>query len=485
MRDGGRAAIAVAVLAALAGCGGGSGRTKPTPRCVLASECPSPLACTQGYCVSMCRESRDCPSGERCVVAGEGNSCQPFEKATCLYNSDCTTPLVCSFDRQCRNQCKGDVDCAHGQRCTTSTHLCADPALDRTYDPAKNEFKDAPDAGVPDAGPGTPDGASDGQLDGASDGNLDGNLDGSTDRPVDAPSADAAAEHPSGALDGGTVVFDPCVPVDGGFAPEPIPSASPSLNDDRDHSTSLPLETSYSACLQTGADVDFYDFTVPAGGQGGFVVVSLSNVSAQIWATISSAATNATVLDFANPNPGANAYAWFAAAAGAEFRVAVFGQFKDGRSVGAYTITARYTPAVEPNEPNEDRAHATPLALGTTVSGLFFLGLEDDTVLTDPSDWFKVTLPVGSVTASLTNVPPNLRAQLRLYDATGAQLGESVATTFGADVTLTQPIGTAGTYYVRVNQGFGDLNANAIKAANSRTLPPSAAQPYSLTVTAQ
>ncbi|HVX93708.1 MAG TPA: PPC domain-containing protein [Polyangia bacterium] len=450
---------------------------------MLASECPSPLACMQGYCVSMCKESRDCPSSERCVVTGEGNSCQPFEKATCLYNSDCTTPLVCSFDRQCRNQCKGDVDCAHGQRCTASTHLCADPALDPTYDPAKNEFRDASDAGAADTGDAGP--SSDGGADGASDGAPVGASDGSTDLPVDAPAADAAAEHPSGALDGGTVVFDPCVPVDGGFAPEPTPPGAASLNDDRDHSTSLPVETSYSACLQTGADVDFYDVAVPAGGQGGFVVVSLTNVSAQIWATISSAATNATVLDFANPNPGANAYAWFAVAAGAEFRVAVFGAFKDSRSIGAYTITARYVQALEPNEPNEDRAHATPLALGTPVQGLFFLGLEDDTVLTDPSDWFKVTLPAGAMTASLTNVAANLRGQLRLFDAGGAQLAEAIANTFGADVTLTQTIATAGTYYVRVNQGFGDLNANATKGANSRTLPPSATQPYSLTVTAQ
>ena len=45
------------------------------------------------------------------------------------------------------------------------------------------------------------------------------------------------------------------------------------------------------------------------------------------------------------------------------------------------------------------RAQATPVTLGTPVQGLFFRGYIDDVTMTDPSDYYKVTLAAASVTA--------------------------------------------------------------------------------------
>ena len=137
----------------LGGCS--SSKAPATPKCLQNSECKDPLQCVQGYCVAQCQESRDCPNGERCIKATEGNTCQPPETATCQYNSQCTTPLVCSFDQKCREGCLATIDCPTGQFCTSGTHLCADPTIDTNYNFATNEFVGARDAGTGGAGGGT------------------------------------------------------------------------------------------------------------------------------------------------------------------------------------------------------------------------------------------------------------------------------------------------------------------------------------------
>ena len=129
-------------LAGLAGCGGGSSgqNQNPTPRCVRASDCTGALVCIQGFCVQQCLESKDCPTGQRCIPATGGNSCEPPEKSSCTYTSDCTIPLVCGLDQQCRAQCQSNIDCPSKQFCTSTTKLCADPSIDKNYDPTTNEF---------------------------------------------------------------------------------------------------------------------------------------------------------------------------------------------------------------------------------------------------------------------------------------------------------------------------------------------------------
>jgi hypothetical protein len=144
-------AMALTLVLLSAGCGGSSGN-KQTPRCALPSDCTGALTCIQGFCVSACVQSKDCPNGERCIPAAEGvgNSCQPPERTTCSYTSQCTRPLVCGLDQQCRAQCQSDIDCPSQQRCTAVTKLCADPTIDKNYDPVTNEFvaTSVPDGGT-------------------------------------------------------------------------------------------------------------------------------------------------------------------------------------------------------------------------------------------------------------------------------------------------------------------------------------------------
>ena len=172
-----------------AGCGSSS-KVPATPRCQLASDCQNLLQCVQGYCVVACKESRDCPSGGRCITTDKGSSCQPPETATCQYTSQCTVPLVCALDQECRNQCQADIDCPSGQKCTSVTHLCADPTIDKNYNPVTNEFVGMDDAGVADGS-------------GPSTSGLDAAADGAVDKAFDAPSV--ASEVGSTPVDGGAI----------------------------------------------------------------------------------------------------------------------------------------------------------------------------------------------------------------------------------------------------------------------------------------
>lgn len=142
------AAAALLALLTSVGCGGSSGgKPSPAPLCVRPSDCTGTLVCIQGFCVQPCETSKDCTGGERCIEATGGNSCQPPQKTSCVYTSDCTTPLVCAVDQQCRNQCHTDIDCPGGQRCTAITKLCADPNVDKNFDPTTDEFIVASDGG--------------------------------------------------------------------------------------------------------------------------------------------------------------------------------------------------------------------------------------------------------------------------------------------------------------------------------------------------
>jgi hypothetical protein len=181
----GRAAVAALLLIGAVGMGCGSSKAPPTPECVLNSDClkfqPPGLVCALGFCVKPCNISSDCPNNERCVIVGGavdggadsgaggagagtdgsvaakdagtavasvlGTACQAPETVLCHYTSDCKAPLVCGADQECRNQCQSDVDCAgynnqsDPQVCTVITHLCADPMVDKDYDPATMDFR--------------------------------------------------------------------------------------------------------------------------------------------------------------------------------------------------------------------------------------------------------------------------------------------------------------------------------------------------------
>ena len=144
----------VAFLLTVVSCGGGSSTPDPGAVCLKNSDCKSPLTCSFGRCMEACAEARDCPTGQQCVKNASGiNSCLLPEVEKCNYNSQCTSPLVCAADFHCRNQCLTKVDCATStQVCVLPDRVCAEPtAIDITT----GKLKDIPidgGAGGLDAG---------------------------------------------------------------------------------------------------------------------------------------------------------------------------------------------------------------------------------------------------------------------------------------------------------------------------------------------
>jgi hypothetical protein len=268
--------LTAAMAAILFGCGGSS-KPPVTPECLINSDClkysstPGSLTCALGYCVRPCTISSDCPGDERCIVIGvtstdggadassatvsDGSTslptaCEAPEQATCHYTSDCKSPLVCGIDLECRDQCHTNSDCPMLQVCTVNSHLCADPAVDKDYDPTTMDFRN-PD-GNTFAGPGGSPGTGGGSGTGTGGGSGTG-TGGSS-------SKDAAVDKPT--------LPPTCAAGLAGFHPSNLPAsvAIPS---------SLPT-TTVSTALTFDTDALTLSGPVPDGGQWTTMVVKMS-----------------------------------------------------------------------------------------------------------------------------------------------------------------------------------------------------------------
>jgi len=95
--------------------------------CTLNSECATPLICAFQRCHTACNESRDCPTGQRCVAADGGkNVCLLPDEEECVSDAGCQGDQVCAEDQECRDPCTDDDHCIGDQVCSTSD-TCADP----------------------------------------------------------------------------------------------------------------------------------------------------------------------------------------------------------------------------------------------------------------------------------------------------------------------------------------------------------------------
>ncbi len=88
--------------------------------CSINSDCASQLVCAFGRCHDQCKASRDCPSGQRCIVSTSAGVCQLAQETSCANGSLCQSGEVCGADQQCRVQCTASGGCVAGDYCLTS-----------------------------------------------------------------------------------------------------------------------------------------------------------------------------------------------------------------------------------------------------------------------------------------------------------------------------------------------------------------------------
>jgi hypothetical protein len=116
--------VALSWLAA--GCSDSSKKVDLGGGCLLNSDCNSPLSCTFGKCHTACVETRDCPLGQACVQTPGGGVCQFPADSDCQSSGGvCPAGQVCATDQRCRKICQTAADCLAGQACSTSG-ACAD-----------------------------------------------------------------------------------------------------------------------------------------------------------------------------------------------------------------------------------------------------------------------------------------------------------------------------------------------------------------------
>lgn len=259
-------------------------------------------------------------------------------------------------------------------------------------------------------------------------------------------------------------------------------------NETRDTAAAYTFGTSINGCLDVKAnpaDEDWYEMTAPSDMTGGFVQVKLTNVgNGTIQGTVYAVADNGEIRNEYSSGDGANLSLFFSAKAGAKYRVAIENIFAADAPY-KYTMQTTYTKVNDAYEPNDTRAEAKAMTLGTPVNGTLFAGYSNGSAPGDDdyADWFSVTLAANkAVQVKLENVPTSLNGHLVLYDNGGTEIAGLYSANEGASVTLdvtADKIPTAGTYYVLAKKIFVTGDA----AGKGDTLPTHFTSQYKLTVT--
>ena len=235
-------------------------------------------------------------------------------------------------------------------------------------------------------------------------------------------------------------------------------------NDSRETATPITLDTPYAGlCVanEDGSDeFDFYEITAPNDAAGGYVLVFITNVSAQGLAEIkvTGSQDSEQVVSAYKTDDGANLRAWFTVSPSAKYRIAVsrFGGGGGGRYT--YDLAVRYTKTVDAYEPNNSKMDAKLITKGTAiVASTAANSPRGDLIPADVEDWYKVVLTAGMVSVKVTANPADYECDVTLFDPSGVQVDEKYVTTEGADCILDATATTAGTYLIKQTR-FGGVS---------------------------
>jgi len=269
----------------------------------------------------------------------------------------------------------------------------------------------------------------------------------------------------------------------GGADPEQCP-----WGDQLEHDTPFGHGTSLRICALSGpTDTLRFALTTPdQPAAGGYIIVSVRNVKHTIRADAEiTPAGDSRKLDIPSQGNGLgdDLDTWFAAQARSQFFIDVANVFASPSiQPGDVTLSATFVPVPDSFEPNDTRAEAKPIALGTPIQAYAFNGYGQLGGV-QPNAWydrFKITLAAGTPTITLNGAPTDFPLSVSLDDpkmlsftATGSTLATGAVT-----VTPARPI-AAGDYFIVVNPSDNDVDA----FGPGSSPPDYATMPYSLTVT--
>ncbi len=251
-------------------------------------------------------------------------------------------------------------------------------------------------------------------------------------------------------------------------------------NDDRERATPYTLAAAVVGCVAARTDEDFYEFVVPNDPGGGYVQVAVTDVGPGIVRVrIHAASDNGEITEQFAANSGQSVTVFFPTAPGNKYRVAV-SDFASWRSPYTYRLSASYARVNDLFEPNDSRADARQVQVGTVVMAHLFAGRPSADELSPEAydDWFRVTLSAGAATVKLEDVASDLLGDLYLLDGQGNAIEHKFADTKGASVTARALTVAAGVHFVRAT-----VFAVPVSAGKGTTVPDHFTHPYRLTVT--
>lgn len=100
--------------------------------CIFNADCTEPLVCSARRCRAQCGSDRDCPRGEVCAGAGQPGKkvcVAPQSERLCAYNSECAPTSTCASG-VCHTVCGADVDCVRppaSNTCNVAARICSEP----------------------------------------------------------------------------------------------------------------------------------------------------------------------------------------------------------------------------------------------------------------------------------------------------------------------------------------------------------------------
>lgn len=379
--------------------------------CAINSDCEGVLVCIFERCHNACNEDEDCTAPLRCVRGAEGetNVCQLEDEVDCSIDKDCPGAQVCGVDQECRDSCRDDDECTPAQVCASSEECAStDPSRDELD--AEGNIKLDTGAGGSAGAPGVGGTLSTGGSHpggGASEG--EGGTLGATGEGARAGASSSSAGEAAGGSDTG-LVGDYVETSDGMEAVD---------NDDREHA--LPASARSSLFFTVG-DEDWLKVSAPDDGRAHVIELGLQQQAGLRTGVQALAGADFAPIGLVRATLGVTTSVYVSVGPGTTTLLRFWPYSGVATAAGKrLELSIQVSAEQDENEPNNTPETATPIEIGTPVTGQFINPFASETSQ-DIDDWYAVELSAGTAILNLLEAPTEGRFYIRHVDEQGVSV---------------------------------------------------------------
>lgn len=482
------------VATASAGCDGSSderGRASELAGgCSINSDCAEDLICAFERCHEACTQDRDCDADLRCVKSEVTDVfvCQLDDETVCKADKDCPGDQVCGIDEECRDSCKMGDDCIADQVCDPSGE-CASTAPGKDLLDGKGRLIAADSSGPSGSGGAAGDGPLPGQG-GQNSGTGNGGAPGMTSAGTNGMVNGGASTGGSEAVGGDTSSAGSGTSTEGGASGYPPaeyeeePGAVETVaNDFREdaipvtEAVNIYLSEKRNAGLAYDQDSDWFSFSTPDDGHSHIITVRMQQEANLHMRVSVQAAADGSSMGSQELQQGTLRYVYVTAGPNSTtlFR---FSNIITAGSKGMAFITFEDTVENDDHEPNNDKTSASPIQLGTSVSGLLLSPFVSE--IDQPNqDWYALDLALGTTTVTLSAAPTDGRLAIDILRPNEGQAKQLISPAIGSTGAWPFTVTTAGTHYISIRPS---ASGSDVACFEYLTQPNYMTQQYSFTV---